>query len=112
MEFRRVLFRSSAYPTPDADCNVGIVRHYHALSQADPRIVPDYSSHDLGWLASALAIAAGGRMIEKHVTLGNTERAHLDAVAVDLTTSDFREYVRSEEHTSALQSLMRISSAV
>lgn len=84
---------NSAYPTPNADCNVAVVRHYHALSQSDPRIVPGYSSHDFGWLASALAIAAGGRMIEKHVKLGNTDWAHFDAVAVDLTTSDFRDYV-------------------
>ncbi|MFT3977309.1 MAG: N-acetylneuraminate synthase family protein [Sphingomonas bacterium] len=84
---------NSAYPTPDADCNVAVVRHYHGLSRSDPRIVPGYSSHDYGWLASALAIAAGARMIEKHVKLGNTDWAHFDAVAVDLTTPEFREYV-------------------
>jgi sialic acid synthase SpsE len=93
---------NSAYPTPTADCNVGVVRHYHALSQADPRIVPGYSSHDYGWLASALAIAAGGRMIEKHVKLGNTEWAHFDAVAVDLTTPDFREYVAKLREAEAM----------
>lgn len=84
---------NSAYPTPQSDCNVGIVRHYDALSRSNPRIVPGYSSHDFGWMASALAVAAGGRMIEKHVKLGNTDWAHFDAVAVDLTTSDFRSYV-------------------
>jgi N-acetylneuraminate synthase len=84
---------NSAYPTPSTDCNVAVVGRYHALSQSDPRIVPGYSSHDYGWLASALAIAAGGRMIEKHVKLGNTDWAHFDAVAVDLTTPDFRDYV-------------------
>jgi N-acetylneuraminate synthase len=84
---------NSAYPTPNADCNVAVVRHYHGLSQTDPRIVPGYSSHDHGWLASALAIAAGARMIEKHVKFGNTEWAHFDAVAVDLATSAFRDYV-------------------
>jgi N-acetylneuraminate synthase len=84
---------NSAYPTPNADCNVAVVRHYHALAQANPRIVPGYSSHDFGWLASALAVAAGARMVEKHVKLGNTDWAHFDAVAVDLTTADFRDYV-------------------
>lgn len=84
---------NSAYPTPTADCNVAVVRHYHALAQADPRIIPGYSSHDFGWLASALAIAAGARMVEKHVKLGNTDWAHFDAVAVDLTTPDFRDFV-------------------
>jgi N-acetylneuraminate synthase len=84
---------NSAYPTPTADCNVGVVRHYHALSQKNARIVPGYSSHDFGWMASALAVAAGSRMVEKHVKLGNTDWAHFDAVAVDLTTPDFRDYV-------------------
>jgi N-acetylneuraminate synthase len=84
---------NSAYPTSNSDCNVAVVRHYHELSRSNPRIVPGYSSHDFGWLASALSIAAGARMIEKHVKLGNTEWAHFDAVAVDLTTSDFRDFV-------------------
>lgn len=84
---------NSAYPTPARDCHIGVVRHYHALSRENPRIVPGYSSHDFGWLASALAVAAGARMVEKHVKLGNTEWAHFDAVAVDLTTPDFRDYV-------------------
>ena len=89
---------NSAYPTPAADCNIGVVRHYHALSQAHPRLIPGYSSHDFGWLASALAVAAGARMVEKHVKLGNTDWAHFDAVAVDLSTPAFRDYVaRSRE---------------
>jgi sialic acid synthase SpsE len=84
---------NSAYPTPHEDCNVAVVRRYHTLSQTEPRIVPGYSSHDFGWQASALAVAAGARMLEKHVKLGNTEWAHFDAVAIDLTSPTFREYV-------------------
>ena len=84
---------NSAYPTPLEHCNIGVVRHYHNLSKQNPSIVPGYSSHDHGWKASALAVAAGARMLEKHVKLGNTEWAHFDAVAVDLTTDAFREYV-------------------
>lgn len=84
---------NSAYPTPLSDCNIGVVRHYHRLAQSEPRIVPAYSSHDFGWKASAMAVAAGARMVEKHVKLGNTDWAHFDAVAVDLTTPKFREYV-------------------
>lgn len=84
---------NSAYPTPLHDCNIAVVRHYYELSKKYPKIVPGYSSHDFGWEASALAIAAGAKMVEKHVKLGNTEWAHFDAVAVDLTTDDFQEYV-------------------
>lgn len=93
-----LLHCNSAYPTPDEHTNIGVVRHYAELAdqQADkpgPRIVPGYSSHDYGWMASALAVAAGAGMVEKHVKLGNTEWAHFDAVAVDLTTDKFKEYV-------------------
>jgi sialic acid synthase SpsE len=84
---------NSAYPTPLHECDIGVVRHYHELSLADERIVPGYSSHDIGWKASALAVAAGAKMVEKHVKLGNTEWAHFDAVAVDLSTPAFKEYV-------------------
>ena len=84
---------NSAYPTPLNDCNVAVVRHYDVLSRRDERIVPAYSSHDFGAKASMLAVAAGARMVEKHVKLGNSEWAHFDAVAVDLTTPKFKEYV-------------------
>jgi sialic acid synthase SpsE len=93
---------NSAYPTPLEHCDVAVVRHYHELSRAEPRIVPGYSSHDYGWKASALAVAAGARMLEKHVKLGNTEWAHFDAVAVDLTTPLFREYVDQIRETEAI----------
>ncbi|MEH0876413.1 N-acetylneuraminate synthase family protein [Pectobacterium cacticida] len=84
---------NSAYPTPLEDCNISVVRHYHELSKKNPRIIPGYSSHDFGWKASALAVAAGAKMVEKHVKLGNTEWAHFDAVAIDLTTAAFKEFV-------------------
>lgn len=93
-----LLHCNSAYPTPDEHTNIGVVRHYAELaeeqeSKPGPRIVPGYSSHDFGWMASALAVAAGAGMVEKHVKLGNTEWAHFDAVAMDLTTDAFHEYV-------------------
>ena len=88
-----LLHCNSAYPTPDEHTNIGVVRHYAELAKEHPQIVPGYSSHDFGWLASALAVAAGAQMVEKHVKLGNTEWAHFDAVAVDLTTDAFKEYV-------------------
>jgi len=84
---------NSAYPTPLHDCDVGVIRHYRDLSRLHPHLVPAYSSHDFGWMASALAVAAGAQMVEKHVKLGNTEWAHFDAVALDLTTSEFTDYV-------------------
>lgn len=85
---------NSAYPTPMSDCEIGVIRHYSRLSQDDSRIVPGYSSHDRGWFGSTLAVAAGARMIEKHVKLGDTDWAHFDAVALDLTTDEFQVFVQ------------------
>ena len=84
---------NSAYPTPPKDCNVGVLRHYSRLARENPRIIPAYSSHDPGWFGSAMAVAAGARMVEKHVKLGNSDWAHFDAVALDLTGAEFRDYV-------------------
>ncbi|GAA4829618.1 N-acetylneuraminate synthase family protein [Garicola koreensis] len=107
-----LLHCNSAYPTPDEHTNIGVVRHYAQLAaqqngKPGPRIVPGYSSHDYGWMASALAVAAGAQMVEKHVKLGNTEWAHFDAVAVDLTTDAFTQYVdavrRAQLHVGSSQ---------
>ena len=86
---------SSAYPTPPYDCQIAVVRHYRLLSETHPKLVPAYSSHDVGPLGSMLSVAAGARMIEKHVKLGNTEWIHFDHVALDLGTSEFSDFVRN-----------------
>lgn len=93
---------NSAYPTPSHDCHIGVIRHYRDLAHAHPKIVPAYSSHDFGATASMLAVAAGARMVEKHVKLGNTEWAHFDAVALDLTTSEFSTFVSSIRETEVI----------
>lgn len=93
---------NSAYPTPLQDCDIGVIRHYRDLSKQHPHIVPAYSSHDLGTTASALAVAAGAKMVEKHVKLGNTEWAHFDAVALDLTTREFTDYVTAIRETEMI----------
>ncbi len=84
---------SSAYPTPQEACNIAVVKHYEEISKKYPNIIPGYSSHDDGWLGSALAVAAGAKMIEKHVKLGVTDWAHFDAVALDLSTNEFSKYI-------------------
>jgi sialic acid synthase SpsE len=85
---------TSSYPTDELDCNVAVVRSYRDMSLVDPRIVPGYSSHDRGAYASTLAVAAGARMVEKHVKFGSTAWAHFDDVALDLATNEFAGYVR------------------
>jgi N-acetylneuraminate synthase len=85
----------SAYPTALQDCNVAVVRHYTDLASKHPRIIPGYSSHDLGSFASMLAVASGARMLEKHVKLGDVDWVHFDKVALDLKTDSFKNYVKA-----------------
>lgn len=84
---------TSAYPTPDEDTQIGVVRHYHNLSKRDSRIIPGFSSHDIGSLCSMMAVAAGAQMIEKHVKFGDVAWSHFDEVAVDLVNGDFDRLV-------------------
>ena len=74
-------------------CNVSVVKHYEEISKKYHNIIPGYSSHDDGWFGSTLAVASGAKMIEKHVKIGVTEWAHFDAIALDLSTNAFINYV-------------------
>lgn len=84
---------TSAYPTPETDVGIGIIRHYRDMSAKDSRIIPGFSSHDIGSLCSQMAVAAGARMIEKHIKLGSVQWAHFDEVALDVATDQFKKFV-------------------
>lgn len=84
---------TSAYPTPPDDCNVSVVRHYRDLATTHPNLLPGYSSHDFGSTACMLAVAAGAKMLEKHVKFGDAAWAHFDSVALDLQTDAFHQFV-------------------
>ncbi len=83
----------SSYPTMNENANVAVVRHYHDLSKKHPKIIPGYSSHDIGSICCQLSVAAGGLMVEKHVKYGNTPWAHFDNVAIDMLTGNFKKFV-------------------
>ncbi|HBB3047257.1 TPA: N-acetylneuraminate synthase [Escherichia coli] len=85
---------TSAYPTPNEDTQLGVIRHYYNLAKKDPRIIPGFSSHDIGSLCSMMAVAAGAKMIEKHVKFGNVAWSHFDEVAIDLVNGDFAQFVK------------------
>lgn len=84
---------TSSYPTPPESCQISVVRHYEQLREQYPNIVPGYSSHDLGSLGCMMAVAAGARMVEKHVKLGCLEWVHFDSVAIDLYNNHFKDFV-------------------
>lgn len=84
---------TSAYPTPNEDTQIGVVRHYYNLAKKHQKIIPGFSSHDIGSVCSMMAVAAGARMIEKHVKFGDVAWSHFDEVAVDLVNGDFNALV-------------------
>ncbi len=90
-----LLQTTSAYPTPLEDCCIAVVRHYNQLHSINPKIIPGYSSHDINSLGSMLAVAAGAKMIEKHVKLGKTDWVHFDNVAMDLLNNEFENFVKN-----------------
>ena len=84
---------TSAYPTPMEHAQIGVIRHYYNLSKKDSRIIPGFSSHDIGSTCSMMAIAAGALMIEKHVKYGDVSWSHFDQVAINLANDDFKNFV-------------------
>ena len=84
---------TSAYPAPIEDAQIGVVRHYYNLSKEVSNVIPGFSSHDIGSTCSMMAVAAGAKMIEKHVKLGNVIWSHFDEVAIELGDGQFQNFV-------------------
>jgi sialic acid synthase SpsE len=90
-----LLQTTSSYPAPPETCQISVVRHYDNLREMDQyNLFPGYSSHDLGSLGCMMSVAAGARMIEKHVKLGNIDWVHFDGVAIDLLNDEFKNFVK------------------
>lgn len=85
-KFKKVylLHTISCYPTFFTDININIIKKYEQISLKKKNIIPGYSSHDIGNMGSMLALAAGARMIEKHIKYGITEWIHFDDTAIDV----------------------------
>ena len=90
---------TSSYPTFYKDVNLGVVSHYKELSKIHPSVLPGLSSHDSGSIASMMAVAAGAKMIEKHIKIGVNDWSHFDDTALDVGTAfnDFVSEIRLAE---------------
>ncbi|MGV3697904.1 N-acetylneuraminate synthase family protein [Flavobacterium sp.] len=91
---------TSSYPAPPEACQISVVRHYEHLGL--PNLFPGYSSHDIGSLGCMMAVAAGAKMVEKHVKLGDLDWIHFDGVALDLATSQFEVFVKDIRKASIM----------
>ena len=80
----------SSYPVNIFNLNLSVIKRYANLSN---KIIPGYSSHDIGYDGSVFAVFAGAKMIEKHVKLGNTAFGHFDETALDINV-EFEEFVK------------------
>ncbi len=83
---------TSSYPTAPQDCNVAVLNYIRSLENHSS-LISGYSSHDVGSLASQLAVALGARFVEKHIKLGSVEWVHFDSVALDLYSRDLQKFV-------------------
>lgn len=82
---------TSSYPAPRHELNLRLINDIEWLHYP---VRPGYSSHDEGSFGSVLAVAAGARMIEKHVTLPGAEWVERNNVALDLSDGSFARYVK------------------
>lgn len=74
----------SSYPTTSSDTNISVINYIKDLSLIYKNIVPGYSSHDLTRTGSAMAIACGAEILEKHIKINTKKWAHFDETALDV----------------------------
>ena len=89
----------SSYPTVSSDVHLGVISSIKNLSLKFKNIVPGYSSHDLTTTASAMAIACGARLVEKHIKINAKNWSHFDSTALDVNYEfpSWVQHVRSSE---------------
>jgi sialic acid synthase SpsE len=93
---------TSSYPTRFEDCNISVIRRYSFLSKKHNVIIPGYSSHEPGSTGSVMAVAAGARMLEKHVKFKKVPWSHFDNVALNLANGEFKKYVQDIRRAEVL----------
>jgi N-acetylneuraminate synthase len=74
----------SSYPTSPSDTNIDVINSIKNLSKKYKNIIPGYSSHDLTYDASSMAIACGARILEKHIKIDSKKWAHFDETALNI----------------------------
>ena len=88
----------SAYPAPDEEARLATIP---ALSREFPDVVVGYSDHTLGIHACVAAVAAGARVLEKHITLRHDFSEFRDH-QLSAEPAELAELVRRVRETEAL----------
>ncbi|XP_054708649.1 sialic acid synthase-like [Uloborus diversus] len=64
-KYLAILHCTSTYPTPPNKINLNVIKRYKELF---PRAVIGYSGHEVGIDISVAAVAAGAKVLERHIT--------------------------------------------
>jgi N-acetylneuraminate synthase len=84
---------TSSYPCELVDCNINVITTLkNIVDKRQHFSIIGYSSHDIGSLASQLALGLGAKVFEKHVKLGTVPWIHFDGVALDLKNRELGNY--------------------
>ena len=86
-----ILHCVSSYPVPRHEANLGAIQHLREVF----RCTVGYSDHTIGIEATALSVALGARIVEKHFTIDNNY-------------SDFRDHQLSADPTQFHELVQRI----
>lgn len=81
---------TSAYPAPDESLNLGAIRTDR---------LQGFSDHTIGWDAAMMAVAAGAKMIERHIALSDDA---VDAACSSVGILDFEMYVKAVRRAEAM----------
>lgn len=93
----------SSYPTPEYEANLGAI----GTLQREFGCIVGYSDHTESLTLGGYAVAAGARVVEKHITLGRS-RSGPDH-AFSLEPAQFAEYVRNIRRVEVLLGSGRIA---
>lgn len=80
----------SIYPTPVDKCNIEFIYTLRKEFE-DWGVQIGYSGHEYGWVPTLMAVTAGAKFIERHITLSKDLKIH--HIEAGLTSDEFGEMV-------------------
>ncbi len=92
----------SIYPTPVDKCNIGFIYTLRKEFE-DWNIDIGYSGHEIGWVPTLMAVTAGAKFIERHITLSKDLKLH--HIEASLDSNEFEKMVQD---IRSLESIIKV----